>query len=88
MNSTISEEAAAPAGKTDDKLHGHQAIGEHVSSRFKRNCAHADAFQVDALRKAREAAVQADAAIREHPYGAIGIVTAAALIIGLLAVRR
>ncbi|MEJ8826731.1 hypothetical protein WKW80_32780 [Variovorax humicola] len=47
-----------------------------------------DALQAGAMRKARDAAAQADEAVHDHPYRAIGIAAAAALFVGLLAARR
>lgn len=90
MNSRISEEASAPAEKTDCLPHGHWAVGEQVRSGLKHTRTRADALQAEALRRAREAAAQADTAIRDHPYRAMGIAAAAAaaLVAGLLAARR
>ena len=90
MNSTISEEAGVPAEKTDGPSLGHWAACGQAMSGLKHTRMRADAFQAEALRKAREAAAQADTAIRDHPYRAMGIAAAAAaaLVAGWLAARR
>ena len=47
-----------------------------------------DDLQGNALHKARHAARSADQVVHHHPYTAIGIAAAAALVIGVLATRR
>lgn len=47
-----------------------------------------DALEETAVYKARRAARETDRTVHAHPYAAIGIAAAAALLIGFLAARR
>ncbi len=47
-----------------------------------------DALQGDAAYQARRAARVTDHAVHEHPYAAIGLTAAVALLVGLLIARR
>lgn len=70
----VQEQKACSSATTNETLHKLRTL--------------IDDLQSNALHKARHAARSTDQVVHHHPYTAIGIAAAAALVIGFLATRR
>ena len=63
-------------------------VRDKMTQQVRRMRMQLDEMQGSSIHKARRAARTTDLAIQNHPYRAIGIAAAAALLIGFLAARR
>lgn len=88
MSSMISETSPSPVERPNGPLEGHFSIASQIAGGLGRARAQADAFRGTVTRKAREAATHTDEAVHQHPYRAMGIAAAAALLAGFLVARR
>lgn len=88
MNSMIS--GATPASQDEPTSHRHccGAADEGLLGGLKRTRARADALREEVMCRARHAATDADEAVHHHPYRALGLAAAAALVVGFLLARR
>ena len=64
------------------------AVRDQFSTQVRQMRNQLDDLEASVVNKARRAARSTDQAIHAHPYGAMGLVAAASLLIGLLAARR
>lgn len=92
MSSMIPETSTTPTPRPDGPLDAQSSVASLIASQiangFGRARSQADAFRGTVARKAREAATHTDEAVHQHPYRAMGIAAAAALLAGILAARR
>jgi ElaB/YqjD/DUF883 family membrane-anchored ribosome-binding protein len=75
--------SAAETG--DEKFN---AVRQQIVDQVREMRAQLDELEETAVYKARRAARVTDAAVHEHPYGAMGIAAAVGLLIGFLAATR
>ncbi|MFM9916740.1 MAG: YqjD family protein [Rhizobacter sp.] len=64
------------------------AMRDKFVAQVRQMRAQLDEMEDSAMYRARRAARAADQAVQSHPYGAMGIATAAGLLLGFLAARR
>lgn len=89
MNSSTSS-GASPASQDEPTRHPHccGAADEAFLRGLRRTRARADALREEMMCRARHAATDADEAVHHHPYRALGVAAAAALVVGFLLARR
>lgn len=75
--------SAARSG--DEKF---DAVRDKFVEQLKQMRTQIDDLEDSTVRKAREAARSADAAVHQHPYAAIGLAAVVGLVVGFLAQRR
>lgn len=64
------------------------ALRERLGRQVEEIRTQLDAFEDRAAEQARAAVRATDAAVRDHPYGAMGIAAAIGLLVGVLVARR
>jgi ElaB/YqjD/DUF883 family membrane-anchored ribosome-binding protein len=96
VRSKLSHDLRAAIVDLEDLLHlkaadaGEQAsvLRERLQERLQMLKAKAQAFEVDASRRARAAMEATDHQVRNHPWGTAGVAAVAGLLVGLLMRRR
>ena len=75
----------ATAGATGERISAARARAEQTLRSAREKLAELDDAVID---QAKEAARSADAYVREHPWGAVGVAAVAGLLLGVLISRR